>query len=250
MSNRRILTGNGMMTLCMGVVTIGFLGYIAFAEQQARANRAAPPEFEYKVPLYAVSLVGAETKGARTARVVVVVHSDFICPACRKFALQRLPALDQRYISAGKVLLAMRHAPVGRLHSLANRAAEAAFCAGRQGRFWEMHDLIFKAQLDREYGRLEVDILDHDLPEFASALSLDAGLFKQCLSSDDAAQRVFIDAGAALALGVESTPSIMLGVLDSDGRVVVKRHFRGLPPEEELNTAIDAELRALTPSHR
>ena len=224
----------------MAAVLVAFCGYIAYAERQ-RAARRSPPS-EYMPPVHPVSLAGAQLKGDRKARVAVIVHSDFICPACGRFAIETLPKIEERYIAGGQVLLAMRHAPVGKIHSLAMKAAEAAHCAGEQERYWDMYRSIFSAQLDREYGRTEAAMFDNDIRAFATQIGLDTKAFESCLASDAAAARVYSDAGSALALAIEATPSVLVGAIQPDGRVKVSRHFRGRPEEGALFGTIDGLL--------
>lgn len=226
----------------MAGMLVAFCGYIAYAEWQ-RSARRSPPD-EYMPPVHPVSMAGAQLKGERTARVAVIVHSDFICPACGRFAIDTLPKLDERYIAGGRVLLAMRHAPIGKIHSLAMKAAEAAYCAGEQGRYWDMYHSIFRAQLDREYGRTEAATFDNDIRAFATRSGIDSRAFESCLGSDAAAARVYSDAGSALALAIEATPSVLVGTIQPDGRVKVSRHFRGRPVDDALFGTIDSLLSA------
>ena len=104
---------------------------------------------EPRPPKDPLPLEGAAIRGNRSATVAIVEYSDFKCPACGQFATGTLPAIERRYVDTGKVLLAFRQYPMDR-RPLAQKAAEAAICAGDQGKFWEMHDQLFAHQ-----GRLE-----------------------------------------------------------------------------------------------
>jgi protein-disulfide isomerase len=97
-------------------------------------------------PTEPVALEGAELRGDRGAGVAIIEYSDFQCPSCGHFARESLPVIDRLYVQPGKVLLAFRHFPISDLHPFAFAAAEAATCAGRQGQFWNMHDLLFRNQ--------------------------------------------------------------------------------------------------------
>ena len=81
--------------------------------------------------------------GAKTAPVVVMEFSDFHCPFCRRHATTVLPRLKRDYVDTGKVLYVFRHFPLD-THPDAPAAGAAAACAGRQGKFWEMHDRFFE----------------------------------------------------------------------------------------------------------
>ena len=91
----RALTRDGLLIVVMVGSLLGFVGYIAYAEH-LRSLRQRPPD-EYMPPVHPISLVGAQLKGNPSAPVAVMVISDFICPACGRFALETLPRLDERY---------------------------------------------------------------------------------------------------------------------------------------------------------
>jgi protein-disulfide isomerase len=84
-------------------------------------------------------------KGQEDALVTIVEFSDYQCPFSAKFAQEALPQIEEEYIDTGKVKLAFRDFPLP-MHSLAQKASEAARCAGEQNAFWEYHDLIFENQ--------------------------------------------------------------------------------------------------------
>jgi protein-disulfide isomerase len=226
----------------MVAASLACLGYIGFVERTRADQKPTRPPLEYKVPLHAISLVGADLVGSNEAPVTLLVYSDFICPACRRFAIERLPRIQKRYVEPGRVRIGIRHLPGAKLHSLAPRAAEAAVCAAEQGGFWHIYDSIFRAQLSKEYGRLELASFEQDLPTFVTNAGLDLSRFQACLASDRPADRVYRDAGSAVALGVESTPSILVGEVVEGDRVRVSRHFRGLPSDEILDAALDSVL--------
>src|SRR5262245_18532899 len=81
--------------------------------------------------------------GPEHARVIVVEYGDFECPNC-KLAAPSVKLLLERF--AGRVRFAFRHCPLEEVHPHALLAAEAAECAGAQGKFWEMHQLLFDNQ--------------------------------------------------------------------------------------------------------
>lgn len=86
-------------------------------------------------------MVGA-VKGGEGATVKVVEFSDFECPYCTR----TIPVIEGLFEKYGdKISLEYRHYPLG-FHTNAQKAAEASECAGEQGKFWEMHDVIFQAQ--------------------------------------------------------------------------------------------------------
>src|SRR5262245_60944694 len=137
---------------------------------KARAGRPEPP-----VPTEPISVEGAQTRGSSTARIAFVEFSDFECPFCGRFARDVQPMLDRMYIKTGDVLMVFVHFPLEEIHPNALTAAVYAECAGQQGRFWEMHDLLFSDQK-------KLDPLE--LQGRAKTLGLDIPKFGTCLSGD------------------------------------------------------------------
>src|SRR5438270_4888185 len=91
----------------------------------------------------ALSLEDAPFRGAGNAPVTLVEFTEFESPACARYARETLPQLERDYISTGKLRYVIRGFPVDPAHTLAFRAHEAAQCAAEQGKFWQMHDLLF-----------------------------------------------------------------------------------------------------------
>jgi protein-disulfide isomerase len=84
-------------------------------------------------------------QGASSAPVTIVEYSDFQCPYCARYSTETYPEIKAQYIDTGKVRYMFRHFPLS-FHSEAELAAQAAECAGEQGKFWEMHDTLFANQ--------------------------------------------------------------------------------------------------------
>lgn len=91
---------------------------------------------------------GAAIKGDPDAPVVIVEYSDFQCPFCRRWYTEVLPQLEERI--GDEIALAFAHFPLSQIHANAEAAHVAAECAGEQGKFWEMHDLLFDRQWEWE----------------------------------------------------------------------------------------------------
>lgn len=83
--------------------------------------------------------------GDKNAKVTIVEFADLECPFCRRFFLDTYPQLKKEYIDTGKAVLYFRHFPLS-FHPLALPFANASECANEQGKFWEMHDKIYKEQ--------------------------------------------------------------------------------------------------------
>lgn len=101
-----------------------------------------PPRFE--IMDAPVDVSDAVIKGPQNARVVVAEFSDFQCPFCKRWVEQTMDPLMKKY--GNQVSLAFLHFPITQIHPNAGNAAVAAICASDQGKFWEMHDLLFARQ--------------------------------------------------------------------------------------------------------
>ncbi len=100
-----------------------------------------------RAPIAAVQddLRAARTRGTPTAPVTIYAMSDFQCPWCGRFAREVMPLLERDYIATGKVRLIFVNFPLP-THANAGPAAELAMCGARQGKFWALHDLLFRTQ--------------------------------------------------------------------------------------------------------
>src|SRR2546425_3089506 len=95
------------------------------------------------------SVADAPSLGRADAPVTLVEFSDFQCPFCGRFFATTLPALKKDYIDTGKLRYVFRDFPLDQLHPHARMAAAAAHCAGEQGKYWDMHDVLFQNQRAR-----------------------------------------------------------------------------------------------------
>lgn len=159
-------------------------------------------------------------KGAMDAPVTIVEFGDFQCPYCQ--AVQStLNGLLEKY--RGKVRLGFRDFPLRQIHPQAQQAAEAARCAGDQGKFWEYHDLLYANQT-----RLD----PAGLAQHARSAGLDADLFSACLSGGKFRMQIDSDLQSGSVSGVTGTPAFYInGVLIS-----------GAQPASEFENLIDAAL--------
>lgn len=137
------------------------------------------------------------------APVTLIEYSDFQCPACAAFE----PLLDDISTTYGdQVRLVYRHFPLYTIHANAEAAAFAAEAAALQGKFWEMHDLLFDRQADWESLAAPIDMF----VAYADLLELDVEKFKADLVSDAVRDRVKIDVSSGNAAGISATPTIYL----------------------------------------
>jgi protein-disulfide isomerase len=161
------------------------------------------------------TVAGDPYKGEPGARLVVVEFADFECPACRRHALETQPAIDERLVRTGQVMWVAKHFPLG-IHPHAPVGAAAAVCAGDQGKFWEMHHLLFERVERWSSGRDQ----DAALAELAAEIALDPGRFAACLASRAALEPVLRHLYDGQGVGVRSSPTFLL-LQDGGGTVMV-----------------------------
>jgi protein-disulfide isomerase len=166
-----------------------------------------------------VATAGEPANGPDTAPVTIVEFSDFQCPFCGRLA----PTIDEVKKNYGdKVRVVFRQFPLP-MHPNASKAAEASLCAFEQGKFWQMHDAMFKDQQ-----KLSVP----ELKATAATLGLDADKFNSCLDSGKYASKVQEDIDAGRKVGVSGTPAMFV-----NGRFI-----NGAVPYEQVSSVIDDEL--------
>jgi protein-disulfide isomerase len=154
----------------------------------------------------APNTLATRTKGSASAPVTVYEMSDFQCPYCRRFALETFPTLERDYIARGKVRWVFVNFPLTSIHSNAVPAAQAALCAGRQGAFWAVHDLLFEHQ--QVWAPLK------EAGPFFISLADSAGISKSallaCVQSPEALAEIRAEAEGAERSGAQSTPTFYI----------------------------------------
>jgi protein-disulfide isomerase len=165
-----------------------------------------------------INTSGSPFKGAADAPVTIVLFTDFQCPYCAKV----VPLLDQVLEkNKGKVKLAFKNFPLN-THQFARKAAAAALAAGRQGKFWELHDRLFQ-----NYNRLN----DQVVQEQAQQLGLDMQKFEKDMNDPQIAQLINQDYQEGIKAGVRGTPTIFV-----NGALLKNTNPEG------FQTAIDKEM--------
>jgi len=145
-----------------------------------------------------IELEGAPVRGSPMAQVTIVEFSDFECPYCGRAHPILQQVLDE---FEGRVRLVFKHYPLSSAHPHALPAARAAIAAGNQGKFWEMHDLLFEHQRQLE---------DEDIEGYARQLDLDMDRFRADLVAAATQRRIEQDKAEGQRVGVEGTPTFFV----------------------------------------
>ena len=173
------------------------------------------------------------TMGDPKAPVHIVEYGDFQCPFCVKFWSETEPQLIAEYVNTGKVYFEYRSYPI--LGPESFTAAEGAYCAGDQGKFWEFHDTLFTNWTGENVG----DFTPDKLVQYATALNLNAAEFESCLSEGKYKGRVEQDKAQAEADGVHATPTLFINGFKVEGAQpfeILKQYI-----EDALNGNLNTE---------
>jgi len=177
------------------------------------------------------NVADAPTLGRADAPVTLIEFSDYQCPFCQRFFATTFPALLRDYIDTGRLRYVFRDYPL-EMHPNARKAAEAAHCAGEQGKYWEMHAVLFQHQQA---------LTPPQLAQHARTVGLDGATFDACLSSGRHAAQVDRGLTDGAAAGVRGTPGFVVGKTTS-GDVVEGTPIRGAQPLETFRRLIDQLL--------
>lgn len=202
------------------VATVVFIGGGAWYASQ---KPAATTEGQTLSAEQAARLVHEDDPalGATDAKVTVVEFGDFQCPACGALH-SPLKQVKEQYQDQ-PVRFVFRQFPLTQIHEHALLAAEASLAAGAQGKFWEMHDLLFEGQtqLERE-----------DLEKYAQQLELNMDQFRQALDEHSFQDAVAQDVADGRALNIRGTPTLYINGVQ----------YTGQYSASALGAAIEVEL--------
>jgi protein-disulfide isomerase len=187
------------------------------------------------LPRDPISIANEPVRGDRAAKVAVIEYSDFQCPFCGRYAKETFPQVEADYVATGKVKYVFHDLPL-EFHKYAFKAAEAAHCAGEQGKFWEMHGVLFQNQ---------AALAPEQLPGYAKGLGLREAAFQQCLDSGKFAAAIKDDISEAGKVGISGTPTFLVGIVQpGDGRVKVVKKLVGAKAYSDFKAALDGALTA------
>ncbi|MCA9709043.1 MAG: thioredoxin domain-containing protein [Myxococcales bacterium] len=205
---------------------IGVAGRVAKLEEQlerepARGVRQVGPQAGRPDPaaVYKVEVGDAPIRGPQHALVTIVMWTDYQCPYCSRVQAT-LAELEKEY--GRSVRFVHKHNPLG-FHARAMPAALAAEAAGRQGKFWEMHDRLFGHQKE---------LTDQNFRKWAKKLGLKVGRFERDLDDPELRARIERDQAQGNTLGARGTPAFFIN----------GRFLSGAQPLESFRALIDEEL--------
>ncbi|MEW5938962.1 MAG: thioredoxin domain-containing protein [Chloroflexota bacterium] len=180
-----------------GLIALGAIFVIALIVIPILNRKEAPPRERPNVSDNAM--------GDPNAPITITEYSDYQCPFCRRFWEDTEEQLALEYVATGKVYFVYRSFG-GFIGQESQDAAEAAYCASAQGRFWEMHDTIFTNQTGENVGAFS----RRNLSAFARQIGLNMDTYEACMNNGTFTDRVIQDGKDGVAAGVKATPSFIL----------------------------------------
>ena len=216
-----------VFVLAVALGSVWYLRRPTNAVEPIAANRTSPTASPALVTVGVAGAEPAHVQGPTNAPVHLEEFGDFECPPCGLLH----PILGQMHAEFGDNLkITFREFPLVPAHQHAMAAASAAEAAGLQGKFWEMHKLLYDNQ---KTWHEQFDVRP-TFEGYAKQIGLDVPRFQQDINGEAVAQRIFLDGKRGHSLGVKGTPTVFL-----NGREVP---FESLPAEK-LRVLIQEELR-------
>ncbi len=188
------------------------------------------PENEKDSQLLTVSKLinnGSPIMGDSKAPITILEWGDYQCTFCYKFHENTLDKIYDNYIKTGKVKLVFKDFPINGPDSFL--AAEAAYCAEDQGRYWQYHDELYKNWGGERTGWITIESLDR----FAVSTNLDLKEFNKCLDEKKYQDKVSALHEFGKEIGIDATPSFLVF---NDNKII---KIRGNQPLEVFLKTFD-----------
>ena len=213
------------------LVALAAAAVVAALTLEMRAAVSAPAP---QGPLFVHLKLDAReyTLGKSDAPLTLLEFTDYQCPYCRRFQSETWPLLKKNFIDTGKLRFIVRDLPL-QFHSTARPAAEAAHCAGEQGKFWEMHHALLTGK----------DALDAaGIDRRARDVGLDLERLHGCIQGNRYEADIARNTATADALEIRGTPAFVLGRMEHGG--LEGQLVEGAQPYAEFEAALRQLLAA------
>ncbi len=211
-----------------------FTGGFGYGKSEITGNVVVPTtnEPQDQFPTISVNMKDLvdedKIKGDVNAPITIVEFSDYECPFCGRFFAQTLPSVVQDYINSGKARLVYRDFPLP-FHPNAQKAAESAECAGKQNKYYEMHDKIFTNQQTLSL---------ENYKKWAGEIGLNTDEFNTCLDSGETASEIQKDLQDGTAAGIQGTPGFIIGKTNGNSARIIS----GAYPFSAFQEVIESQL--------
>jgi protein-disulfide isomerase len=187
------------------VAAVVFIGIGALGYLQAKPATVSIPANVTVQPSDTAGFRGY-LKGSANAPVEITEFADYQCPFCQTFATLQMPTIEQRLIDTGRLRWRYMDFPLQQ-HPFSRLAAHSAACADEQGKFWPQHQRIYEGQAEWTATRSAADIFR----DYAKANGLDLARYDSCMQAGKYAGRIQASYEQGVKLGVNSTPTLLVG---------------------------------------
>lgn len=175
--------------------------------------------------------MGSPIQGNTNAPMTIVEFGDYQCPQCDKWFKEVRPSIESEYIQTGKANLIF--VDLAFFGPDSTKAAEATYCAGDQGKYWDYHNILYSNQGSANDGWAN----SNNLKKFATQIGLNVDLFNTCLDSDSYKKRVEHNLQVAKDNGADGTPTFIL--INSKG---VQQMIKGAQPFTVFKQTLDGMI--------
>jgi len=194
--------------LAGGFVLVVVVITVVAAAISSNANAVADAHSNFKATQTAAITAYDWARGKRDAKVTVIEYGDFQCPACAQYE----PIVQQVEKEYGdRVLFVFRNFPLTQAHPNAMLGAQAAEAAGAQGKYWQMHDLLYVKQ--SEWSLVSASSARTDIEGYAQSLGLDMTKFKNDIDSGAVKNKIQNDMTWGTQARVDHTPTFFLNLM-------------------------------------
>ena len=201
---RRAKRDNKKFYTTLGAV--GLVGVLAITYAATRSTAATPIQLDPNAPI--TGTAEGYVKGSATAPVEIVEYGDFECGACAQFAIVTEPDVRTKLVETGKVRFRFMDFPL-QMHQNAVPAHLAAACANDQGKFWEMHDELFRNQ--HKWNGQATRNPKGQFESYGKAVGLDMKAWESCYDERRHLPKIQASVAQGNQLRVGSTPSFIIG---------------------------------------
>jgi protein-disulfide isomerase len=202
--------------IIIGIIAGAFLSF--YPETESKSNSLTVPKLIEG---------GSPIMGNHNAPITILEWGDYQCTFCYKFHQNTLDIINEDFIKTGKVNLVFKDFPLNGPDSLL--AAEAAYCAEDQEKYWQYHDELYKNWGGEKTGWITRESLD----EFAMTVNLDLDKFNKCLDEHKYQNKVNLIHEFGKEIGIDATPSFLV----FNGEKIIK--IRGNQPLEVFLKTFD-----------
>jgi protein-disulfide isomerase len=220
LSSQRLWTILERMAVLAMLVASGVVIWSGLNRQPASAQLQQPQLAQDIDGVLSIDMIrDAASEGNANAHLAIVEFGDYQCPYCARHESEVQPEIRREFIERGEAKFVFLNLPLD-MHQFARKAAEAAECARTQGKYSDMHSHLFENQRA---------LKEADLVKYAHDLGLELAKFEDCMKKGFS-DRIDKQAAVARRFGISATPAFLIGEVQPDGSVRLRKKINGAVP--------------------